>query len=482
MKFAAEDAERDRRLARIEAKERRDEALAPDGYRLTDAGNARRLVDLCPGCFKYAHAWGRWLVYGFGVWAVDENDALITEQAKGVAKGLFKLAGEDGIDSAERERIFKWAVKSESSGAIAAMVRLARGIPGVIVHHEQLDANPYMLNVLNGTIDLRTGESRAHDSADLITKQCPVMYDPDAQAPLWDQCLATWQPDLEMRAYLQLEAGAAATGKHTETLSVHYGKGGNGKSRFWGAISSTLGDYTTVPHKSLLVTQRHEQHETVKADLFRARLAIASETKAADTLDDEQVKSITGGDRQRARRMREDPWFFDPTHTLVMFSNYRPRIHGQDEGIWRRLRLIPWDVTIPEHERDPDLADKLKAEMSGILNWTIQGAMQFLNDGFNPPATVRAATAAYRADEDHVTTFIAECLTIGPDRFCATSDITIELERWAKDSGITAADIPNMNDIADKLKKIGCTNRRQSIGGIRQTRWTGVGLGGLDAP
>jgi putative DNA primase/helicase len=450
-------------------------AVAPDGYRLTDAGNARRLVDLCPGCFRYAHAWGRWIVYGPGVWAIDANDALITEWAKGVARGLFRLAAEPELHKEEREKVFTAAIRAESSGAIAAMVKLARGIPGVIVEHEQLDANPYILNVLNGTIDLRTGELRPHDPADLCTKQAGVVYDPDAKAPLWEQCLDTWQPDPEMRDYLQLEAGAAATGKHTETVSVHHGVGNNGKSKFWGAIGGGLGDYTTVPHKSLLVTQRHEQHETIKADLFRARLAIAAETKAADVLDDEQVKSITGGDRQRARRMREDPWFFDPSHTLVMFSNHRPRVQGQDEGIWRRLRLVPWTVVIPEHERDRELADKLRGETSGILNWIIAGAVRFLAHGFDPPDTVTAATNRYRQEEDTVGRFITDSLTLGDDQRCSTADIVEELERWAKDNGV---DQPAMNDIATRLHAAGCTNKRQSVAGRRQTRWTGVSIGG----
>jgi D5 N terminal like len=210
--------------------------VAPDGYTLTDTGNADRLVALCSesSCFKYAHAWGRWLVYRDGVWTIDENDALITEQAKGVARGLFRLAAMDGIDSKERERIFKHAVKALSCGAIAAMVKLARGIDGVIVEHEQLDDDPYLLNVHNGTIDLRTGELRPHDPDDLCTKQIQVDYHPDARSQLWNRCLETWQADPKMREYLQREVGAAATGYPTESLSVHYGGGANGKSRFWG--------------------------------------------------------------------------------------------------------------------------------------------------------------------------------------------------------------------------------------------------------
>jgi putative DNA primase/helicase len=448
-------------------------AVAPDGYRYTDKGNADRLVAICPGCFRHAHAWQRWLVYRRGVWAIDEGDVLITEQAKGVARALFRLLPTYDFDSDKRKKLFAWALRSESSGAIAAMVKLARGIPGVIVEHEQLDADPCQLNVLNGTVDLHTGELLPHDPADLITKQCPVVYDPDAKAPLWEKCLERWQPDPVMRDYIQLEAGAAATGKHTETLSVHYGTGGNGKSRCWGAIQRTLGPYAVVPHKSLLVTQRHEQHETIKADLFRARLALTAETKAADVLDDEQVKAITGGDRQRARRMREDPWFFDPSHTLIMFSNYRPRIQGRDEAIWRRLRLVPWDITIPDHERDRDLADKLALEVPGILRWIVAGARRFLADGFDPPDTVRQATAAYRADEDTAGRFVTEALHLG-DGWAWSADIVDALGQWATDQGIDPP--PDMREIAAILKAAGCTHKLRRRAGRRGVMWTGVTL------
>jgi putative DNA primase/helicase len=272
--------------------------------------------------------------------------------------------------------------------------------------------------------------------------------------------------------YLQREAGAGATGQPTETLSVHHGGGGNGKSKFFGAVQYVLGDYTVVPHKSLLVTQRHEQHETVKADLFRKRLGVASETKAVDVLDDEQVKALTGGDRMRARRMREDPWYFWPTHTLIIITNHRPAIRGRDESMWRRVRLVPWDVTIPAGERDPGLADKLKAEAPGILNWIIAGARRFLADGFDPPAAVRAATDDYRAEQDTVGRFISEVLVIGRG-FVRSADLKAEIEGWCEELGLVP---PTLREVAAELQKAGCRSERRKSGGQKFTIWTGVSL------
>jgi putative DNA primase/helicase len=448
-------------------------AVAPDGYRLTDTGNASRLIALCPDCFHYAHAWGRWLVYDGSRWRVDENDALITERAKGVARELLRLSTDETLSRDDREALFKWALRSEQSGPIASMVKLARGMPGVIVEHEQLDTDLHLLNVANGTIDLRTGELRPHDPADLCTKIVPVNYDPDIHSELWKACLATWQPDPEMRDYLQLEAGAAATGEHTETFSIHWGTGGNGKSRFWGAMQHVLGDYTVEPHKSLLVAGRFEQHETVRADLFRARLAVASETQAAAELDEEAVKSITGGDRLRARRMREDRWSFLPTHTLVVFSNHKPRVSGRGEDVWRRVRLVPWSVTIPKADRDRNLASKLAREATGILTWIVEGARRFLADGFDPPAAVEAATTDYRAEEDVVGRFAAECLTVGHG-WALSADIAEEAERWAAGQGI---DPPTLGEVAAVLKDAGCTHGRRTIAGRKYSYWRGVGIG-----
>jgi putative DNA primase/helicase len=442
-----------------------------DGLRATDVGNAARLLRQATGHLHYVHAWGKWLVYRKGRWTLDENDALVTERAKRVARELFNLAAKITDDKEERKATYSWALRSESAGSIAAMVKLSRGMPGVIVEHEQLDANPHLLNVRNGTIDLRTGALRPHDPADLITVQCPVSYDPDAKAPLWEACVERWQPGPKMREYIQIRAGAGATGIPTETVDVDYGRGANGKSKFWGAIQHVLGDYAVVPHKSLLVTQKHEQHDTIRANLFRKRLAVASETRAADTLDDEQVKALIGGDRIKGRRMREDPWEFWPSHTLIMFSNHKPAVQGRDEGIWRRLRLVPWEVTIPEAEGDDDLAGKLRGEAAGILRWLVEGARRFLSEGLTPPSEVRVATDSYRVDQDVVGRFVSEVLYFSAG-YAWSADLRAELEAWCHGQGVTPE--LTMNDLAVVLREKGCTSGRRAVKGRQGVIWRGV--------
>jgi putative DNA primase/helicase len=451
----------------------RDESMAPDGFRLTDTGNSGRFTKLAKGTIKHVHAWGKWLHLQRGCWVLDEGDVLVKELAKQVGRQILKLAASADIPRKEAAAVFQWGLQAESSGRITAMVHLSRGAPGLLVEHEQLDANPDILNVRNGTIDLRTGDLRKHDPADLCTLQVPVDYDPDARSERWERCLETWQPDAEMRAYLQLEAGAATTGHSTETLSVHWGPGANGKSRFWGAIADTLGPYAVVPHKSLLVAQKYEQHGTEIAKLFRKRLAVASETDAGAKLGDEKIKNLTGNDRQTGRRMREDPWEFQPTHTIIVFSNHKPQVQGRDEGIWRRLRLIPWTVTIPEHERDEHLAARLRDEREAILAWCVEGARRYLADGFAPPDPVRQATAEYRADEDTARRAASELLTVtdNPSDWLWSADIVDAVSDWASTQGF---DTPPIEQITDILKAEGCTNTRRSVGGRRGMTWRGV--------
>jgi len=268
-------------------------AVAIDGYRLTDVGNSERLIAIADGKLRYVNAWGRWLVYRGGRWQRDNNSALVTELAKKVAKTLFAQVGKVS-DKKEREALFKWAKHSEATGAIQGMIHLARGNPTIALEHEELDADPYLLNVKNGTVDLRTGDLGPHDPADLCSFQVAISYDPKALAPLWDNCLETWQPSLDIRAYLQLEAGAGATGDATETLSVHHGGGGNGKTKFWGAVQYVLGEYAVA------ATQEPDDRQKTRATRHRTCCAL-SETARCRIRDKRDVHTRRGAGESHHR-------------------------------------------------------------------------------------------------------------------------------------------------------------------------------------
>jgi putative DNA primase/helicase len=440
-----------------------------DGHRPTDVGNADRLVAAADGCIRYVHAWSRWIVYRDGRWIIDTGDALITEIAKQVPRRMLDRAVT--LDRDRRDELWKWATRSETSGAVASMVRLARGIDGVIVEHEYLDAAPFLLNVLNGTIDLRTGRLLDHDPEHLLTMQAPVIYAPDADASLWRACVQRWQPDSDQRAYLQRAVGSAITGHPIEHVFVNHGDGGNGKSKFFGAIAAVLGPYHVVPHESLLVVQRHEQHDTVKARLFRTRMAVGAETDRGARLDETKIKDLTGGDPVEARRMREDLWKFAPTWTLFLHTNHRPRVRDTSEGIWRRLRLIRWTVTIPKNEQDDHLADRLAGEASGILNWLIEGCLDWQQRGLDEPPSVALDTAGWRGDEDIIGRWLADCTIQGPAYSATAAQLRESHERWCKYNG--------ENPLSAKALGVELERRNfdsAKVGKLNVRTWLGVGL------
>lgn len=436
--------------------------VAPDGYPANDLGNAHRYADHATGRLHYVDEWGKHIAYQDGRWIVDPHGVRAHAIAAETATRLANTINPG--DPAYRQLIRRVTSRT----GIDAAIHCARH--RLLITIDQLDRDPWALNLRNGTVDLRTGQLRPHHPDDLITRQAPVDYHPDATAPLWDACLERWQPNPAIRAYLQLEAGAAATGIPTDTTSIYWGQGANGKSCYLGTLQAVLGEYAAIIEKDLLIARRHEQHPTGRADLFGCRLAIATETSAGDRLDEESLKNLTGRDRLKARRMREDYWEFDPTHTLIMATNHKPRVRGTDEGIWRRLRLIPWEVIIPADERDPDLPAKLRAEAAGILNWIIEGARRFYEAGcrLTPPPQVVAATSAYRADQDLTAQFLAE--TIDPATSIIYSDeLRAELEQWAAENSARIT----MHDVGARLKADGWVNERRREGsGARRTVWT----------
>ena len=413
--------------------------VLPDGHHATDTGNAARLAQLLHGHAHYIPAWQQWIIWdtnqaGGGRWIIDQGDVHVTERAKTVARHLWALMAEP-MPKEQRTQLIRWATKTESAGAITAMIRLARGAPGVPVNHEHLDRHPHLLNVANGTIDLTTGDHYTADPADLCTIQTPTSYTRAAPCPTWQACLTTWHPDEDIRRFLQRLAGSGLTGEPVQAIAVNIGTGANGKSVFWGTVQHILGEYAGIPHKSLLTVQRNEPHATVVASLFRKRLLVAQETAQGDRLNEEQLKALTGGDRLTARRMRQDEWSFDPTHTLTLATNYRPKIVGTDEGIWRRIQLINWDTTIAAEDRDPDLPRRLMSEAPGILHWLVVGALEYRRRGLDPPPAVKAASEAYRLAEDHLGRFLSECTTDDPAAYTDRSDLRKAYSAWCDANG-----------------------------------------------
>ena len=320
------------------------ERFRPD-LRFNDIDNSTRFVNLHGDRIRYVIEWGTWIVWDGTRWLVDRNKVAVYELAKSVSSALYRQAA--GEDSAAAKQTAAWANRSATRGQIAAMVNLARGIEGVVISHTELDTDPWLLGVRNGYIDLRSGTFHEPDPAKLMTMQAPVAYDPDAKALRWTQAQREWFPDEELRDYAQRVSGHALSGDPLgdHIFVIQHGDGRNGKGTYNRAHKHVLGPLYVTPDKSLLIQKRHDEHATVKARLFRTRLAVASETEQRERLNEAQVKNLTGRDPINARRMREDEWEFEPTHSLWLQTNYLPEITGSDTGMWSRIRVVPFTET-----------------------------------------------------------------------------------------------------------------------------------------
>lgn len=460
-------------LAKLQEQRRAEAPVEPDAeYHLTDLGNAKRLVALHGDNLRYCHPVGRWYVWDGRRWSEDAT-AAVERLAKETVQAMYAEAARIDDDEA-RKALVKHALRSEGKDRLAAMIWLARSEPGIPVLPEELDRDPYLLNVANGTLDLRTGELRPHRREDLITRLIDVEYDPEAQCPLWLAFLnRITDGNQELISYLQRAVGYCLTGDVSEqVLFIAYGTGANGKTVFLRTLLNLLGPYGKPTDPELLLARYGEAHPTGIADLMGARLAVVLETEEGRRLNETLTKWLTGGDRLKARKMRQDFFEFEPTHKIWIATNHKPTIRGTDYAIWRRIRLIPFNVTIPEDERDPHLVDKLRAELPGILAWAVRGCLAWQREGLGLPEDVKKATQAYREEMDLLADFLAECCATGPDKKVPAKQLYEAYRNWCEKNG--------EQPVSQKAFGMRLTER----GFLREKKgiywWYGIGLLNLD--
>lgn len=389
-------------------------AKPPVDERYTDVGNARRLVAEFGDDIRYMHPRGCWLAWDSKRWAWDERD-LVELHAKQTVAGLFCEIGNIS-NQTERNALISHAMKSEGAARIRAMVQLARSEPGIAVLPNELDADDWVLNVDNGVLDLRTGTLRPHDRGALLTKLAPVVFDPTAQAPVWNSFVNTvFKNDGDLISYVQRVSGYSLTGcVSAQILVFFYGLGANGKTTYLETLAGVMGDYATQAAPNLLLEKKNDSHPTEIADLMGRRLVMSTEVDQGRKLSEALVKQLTGGDKLKGRFMGKDFFEFRPTHKLFLAANHKPVVHGNDEGIWRRINLVPFNVVIPKAQRDPNLMTKLAAERAGILNWLLRGCLDWQRSGFATSKAVEDATLGYRQEMDRMAGFLRDCCVLGP--------------------------------------------------------------------
>lgn len=443
--------------------------------RQTDLGNAKRLVADHGGSIRYVPAWRSWLVWDGRRWSRDEADTRLMQFAKETIRALYVRAG--GIAEDERRgRLVDHARGSENIHRLRAMICLAQSEPSVVVEPAQLDASPWLLNCTNGTLDLRTGGLHPHSPWDLLTKLAPVPYDPEARSDLWEgfqDLVSHGDPDL--RDFLQRLAGYTLTGVTREEVFVLLvGGTATGKTTFLEALRAAMGDYARAADFETFLRQSQPRGPRNDiAGLAGARLVTASEAPAGRAFDEAVIKQITGGDKVTARFLHKEFFEYTPQFTVWLATNHRPTVRDDEEAIWRRLLMVPFDATIPEAQRDGTVKEKLRnPTVSGaaILAWAVEGCRKWQAEGLRVADRVRESGQAYRAEMQVFGQFLEDECIEGSEHWVEIGQLRAGYERWALRQGYRFPLGPQR--VGEALRARGCVPRKR--GGARG--WQGLSL------
>lgn len=477
---------------------RKPAATTPDGVErfTTDYGNARRFTGQYGDDARFVSGWG-WLVYDGQRWQRDATGAAM-RMAKETALGILDEAKDamrraervieqlkNTTDRNEQERLTEerdkhvkraneltgWALKSQGDARLKAMLSLAESEIEVVASVDDFDADLFLLNVQNGTLDLRTGELRPHNRADMLTKLAPVEYDPNAQCPRFEQfMLEVFMGDSELNSYAQRALGYTLTGSVQEQCFFFcHGDGANGKSTLFEAFRQVLGpDYWMKMTSETLMVRQNNGIPNDVARLQGIRMVVASEIEEGSRWAEGKLKDMTGGDTIPARYLHHEYFDFKPAFKLFVFGNNKPIVRGTDNSTWRRMRLVPFEASFKGRE-DKTLPEKLKAEAAGILAWAVRGCLDWQRNGLGKAGKVEDSTEAYREEMDIVGKFVEECCVLLPAARTNSKQLYQAYVEWCREQGINARSQTAFGtQLAGRpgLKKYGGATRG----------WEGIGL------
>jgi putative DNA primase/helicase len=462
----------------------------------TQGANALRIVREYKDRLIYTIGSG-WLMWDGKAWRLDptKDDALTTghiaDLPKVIAKEAEVLAGlvATAADKRQREEFadlasarLAWAIHTDNASALAGALKMAKA--HLLVPDSKLDADPWLLNCTNGTLDLRTGTLLPHNPAHFITRLAPVTFDPEATCPTWEKFLReVFADDVEMVAFLQRAIGWCLTGVVQErALFFLYGpQGYNGKTTIVEGVQEVLGTCAEgqigyarkVDAGTFMKSKNFEDNQRRAVSLHGPRFVYSSEVGEGQHLNVQLIKDITGNDTLEARRLYREAFTFKPTFKTWMYGNHKPVIHDTDDAIWDRVKLVEFEQSFKERV-DIELPDKIKAEIAGILNWALLGCQAWQQGGLQPPAKVQASTQAYREEQDVFAPFLAEMCMVQPG-VTAMSVKTAELwktyKKWCENNG---SDEQKQLRFQNHLTSIGCPSDNNKTG--RGARRLGIGL------
>lgn len=419
----------------------------PDAIRFdrTDVGNAELLAYLSSNDLKFDPARG-WMAWTGKIWKQDRRKAiqLVTKAARWRYRQAITL------DMDEQRRESSWAISSQQATRVMACLQMAEALDDF--EAPAWDANPWLLGVKNGTVNLKTGKLQRHQRTDYITLTSKATYDPLAACPRWDQFITEVFPDIAVQQFIQRAAGYSLTGLTTEqSFFLCFGKGANGKSKFLWALKEISGDAAHVASFSTFEKQMGTtQVPNDIAALQNKRFVMASEAKDTSKLDEARIKSLSGDDEMSARFLHREWFSFRPVLKLWLAVNHRPLIDDDSLGVWRRMKLIPFEQTF-DTSKETDLEDQFRRELSGILTWAVRGALFWAEDGLRAPEAVVEAVEDYREDSDVFVTFIREACDEHPSATTGASILYDGYRRWSKATGYSDKEILTLTKFGYKM-------------------------------
>ncbi|HTV57671.1 MAG TPA: phage/plasmid primase, P4 family [Verrucomicrobiae bacterium] len=443
----------------------------------TDAGNAEGFAAKYGDLLRFDHSHRRWLYWSGERWEEDTLEGVLL-LAKSAARHRLELVAKCMKDD---EKDFKaevaWCIESEQRHRIRAALDLARAERPLSTSGEEFDKDQWLLGVENGVVDLRTGNLREARREDWITRSTRFPFDERAGCPRFEQFLCEiFEYDRELIEFVWRAIGYSLTGSVNEQcFFACHGSGANGKSKLLGTLHYVLGDYAlNLPFSTFELKQR----SAIPNDLVRLesrRYVTALESAEGVQLNEQRIKTLTGGDPITARLLYKEFVTFDPTHKLWLAFNHKPIITDDTPAIWRRVRLIPFNHKFEGQEDDKDLLEKLKAEASGILASAVRACLEWQQGGLGTPRAVAEATSEYQEESDQVAAFLGEVCTVEECKAAPCSDLFSRYVKWTEQSGENPM---TRMAFSERLEGKGFRKKRRG----HENVWVWLGIGLLGTP
>ena len=404
-------------------------------YSLDDTGNAEWFLDMFGDELRYNYTNKQWMYYDGRKWCDDTTNRVKAYADKFILEMHKQLIKQCDPDDSDMLKVIQKHIKSaRSSKGKTNLIKEAEHMSPI--ENKDLDTDLYLFNTPNGVLNMKTGELLQHSADRFISKMSLTEYTDKCDCPLWTEFVETiFAGDRELIRYIQKAVGYSLTGSTAEQVAFFlYGTGGNGKGVFIETIAHIAGSYASNIQADSLMVKGSTASGQANSDIARligARFVTSSEPNEGVKLNEGLIKQLTGEDRVTARRLYGNEFEFRPQFKIWLSTNHKPIIRGTDNGIWRRMRLIPFEVQIPEEKQDKNLKHKLLKETPGILAWAVEGFLMYLKEGLAVPASIKKATAEYRNEMDVVTAFLENCTRNNEDAEIPASELYKAYTDWA---------------------------------------------------